>query len=103
MLDKETFCKALSLIKAQEETDRKVTDALQLVGDGHFVFGTDNKYLEALLLVLKEAMGDKYDYISWWLYDATEDYRVWSEDESKEWLLKEPAALYDFIRNECQG
>ena len=101
MISKETFCKALALIYEQRETDRKVTDALQLVGDGPYVFGTENKYLEGLLMVLKEAVGDQYDYISWWLYD-TDDYRVWSEDESKVWDLKEPEALYDYIITECQ-
>lgn len=102
MLSKETFCRALNLIRAQEETDRKFSDALQLVGDGHFVFGVENQYLNALLLVLKEAMEDRYDYIEWWLYDAAEDHRVWSEDESKEWNLTEPGALYDYIRDECR-
>ena len=33
-----------------------------MVGDGHFIFGTDNQYLTAILLVLKEAVDDKYDY-----------------------------------------
>ena len=35
-------------------------------------------------------------------HDESEEYKVWSEDESKEWCLKEPEALYDFIRDECQ-
>ena len=50
-------------------------------------------------MVLKEAVGDQYDYISWWLYDATEDYRVWSADDSQVWTLKEPEALYDYIKS----
>ena len=66
MISKETFCKALSLIKEQDEINQKFSDALQLVGDGHFVFVTDNKYLNALLLVMKEAVDDKCDYIEWW-------------------------------------
>ena len=48
-------------------------------------------------LVLKEAVNDQYDYIDWWLYDASPDYKVWTEDGTKEWCLKEPGALYDFI------
>ena len=101
MISKETFCKVLSLIKEQEETNRKFNDALQLVGDGHFVFGAKNQYLAALMMVMKEAVDDKYDYIEWWLYDATEDHRVWSEYEKKEWNLSDSAALYDFIKDEC--
>lgn len=41
--------------------------------------------------------------ISWWLYDAAPDYEVWTDDEKTKWCLKEPEALYDFIRDECQG
>ena len=54
------------------------------------------------LMLLKEAAHDQYDYISWWLYEGTPDYRVWTDDERKEWYLKEPGALYDFIRDECK-
>ena len=41
--------------------------------------------------------------ISWWLYEAAPDYEVWTDDEKTKWCLKEPEALYDFIRDECQG
>ncbi len=101
-LSKESFCKALALIKEQEEINEQFSNALKLVGNGHFVFGVENRYLEALLLVLKEMVNDKYDYIGWWLYEATGDYAVWSGDEKQEWCLKEPEALYDFIVKECQ-
>ena len=30
------FCKALNMIKEQDETNQKFSDALQLVGDGYF-------------------------------------------------------------------
>lgn len=102
MITKETFVKALALIQEQSNINDQFSKALDLVGDGHFVFGAENKYLEALLLVMKEAANDRYDYISWWLYEASPDFRVWSEDENREWYLKEPEALYDFIINECQ-
>lgn len=102
MLSKEAFCKALRLIQAQTDINIQVEKALDLVGDGHFVFGVNNRYYEALMMVLKETVNDQYDYISWWLYEATPDYKVWSKDEDKEWCLKEPETLYDFIRDECQ-
>lgn len=57
---------------------------------------------DAAMLVLKEAVNDKYDYISWWLYEGEPDYKVWSSDNTEEWNLTEPEALYDFIVNECQ-
>ena len=100
-ISKETFCNALTLIKEQEEIDKQFGEALSNICDGHIVYGTKNKYLEALLAVLKEAADDKYDYIEWWLYEATDEYTVGLQDGTKEWHLKTPEALYDYIINEC--
>ena len=91
----------MALIQEQEQINEQFSKALDLVGNGHFVFGTENRYLSALHLVLKEVMNDKFDYIDWWLYE-TSDYMIWSGDEKKEWCLKEPEALYDFITTEGQ-
>ena len=71
--------------------------ALNLVGNGHFVFGTENKYLLALRDVLKEAVNDQYDYIDWWLYEAADDFEIWEADCTMKYCLKEPEELYDFI------
>lgn len=102
VISKELFCKAIQLLQEQEAIDDEFGQALQKVGNGHFVFGTENKYREALLLVLKAGLNDQYDYIDWWLYEGAPDYKVWSEDESREWDLTEPEALYDFITTECK-
>ena len=92
------------MIGEQEAINEEVAKALSKVMDGCCTFGCDNKWLEALLMVLKEAVHDQYDYIGWWLYEAAEDYKVWASDErGKEWCLKKPEALYDFIVMECQG
>ena len=45
---------------------------------------------------------DQYDFIDWWLYEGAPDYKIWNEDESIEWDLTEPEALYDFITTECK-
>ena len=96
MILKETFCKALRLIKEQEEVDRQFSEALQMVGNGHYVFGTPNRYLDAALLVLKEAVGDKYEYIDWWLFELG-DKAIALADGSQSWDLTTPEALYDYI------
>lgn len=77
--------------------DEQFSKALDLVGNGHFVFGAENKYLLALRDVLKESVNDQYDYIDWWLYEATDDYTVWEADCTMKYCLKEPEALYDYI------
>lgn len=103
MITKETFVKALQLIQEQQEINHQFAKALDLVGDGHYVFGVNNKFYDAAMLVLKEAVNDKYDYISWWLYEGEPDYKVWSSDNTEEWNLTEPEALYDFIVNESKS
>ena len=103
MLSKETFCEALRKIQAQKDRDEQISKALTQMGAGHFVFEGGAPLLAALLDVLKEAVNDQYDYISWWLYDATPDYEVWTDYEKTMCCLTEPEALYDFIRDECQG
>ena len=96
IITKETFCKALEMIQEQERINDEFAQALQKVGNGHYVFGTENKFFDALLMVLKEAVNDQYDYISWWLYE-TSDYIVETSDGSQKWDLREPEALYDYI------
>lgn len=102
VLSKETFCEALRRIRTQRETDEKFSEALQTVGNGYYVFGSENLYLAALQDVLKESVNDKYGYIEWWLYEASPDYLVWSNDEQTRWCLKEPEDLFDFIKDQCQ-
>ena len=50
-------------------------------------------------MVLKEAVNDQYDYISWWLYD-TDDYIAETKDGSQKWDLRELEALYDYLMEE---
>ena len=100
MISKETFCKALQLIKEQEEVDRQFSEALQTVGNGHYVFGTPNRCLDAAILVLVEAVGDKYEYIDWWLFEHGEK-TIELADGSQSWDLTTPEALYDYIVNVC--
>lgn len=50
MISKETFCKALRMIKELGKIDWKFSNALDLVGNGHFVFGTAKQYRKALLI-----------------------------------------------------
>lgn len=101
MISKELFCKVIRLIEEQEAIDDEFSEALQKVGNGHFVFGAENKYREALLMLLKDAVHDQYDYIGWWLYEGAPDYEVWSADNEKKWVLKEPEKLYEYITTEC--
>ena len=72
-------------------------DTLKKVGNGIYLYVVGNRYRKALLLVLQEALGERYDYLSWWLYEGDPDCIVMLEDEEQEWVPKEPDALYDNI------
>lgn len=76
VISKELFCTAIHLLKEQESIDDEFGRALQKVGNGHFAYGTENKYREALLMVLRNAINDQYDYIDWWLYEGAPDYKM---------------------------
>ena len=102
MLGKDCFCKALRMIKEQQDIDDQFGKALNMVGDGHFAYGSGNRYLIALLNVLKEAVGDQYDYIDWRLYEATDDYEVWEADKPLKYCIKEAEDLYDYITGVMQ-
>ena len=53
ILSKSDFCHCISLIREQEEADKKFSKALSLVGDGHFIYGANNKVQKALFFVLQ--------------------------------------------------
>lgn len=97
MISKNTFCKALQLIQEQEDIYDEVSKALDKVLDGSFLLGCDNRFLSALVMVLEETMGDKYEYISWWLWEAPEDSKTVEEVNGCKHDLKEPEALFDFL------
>lgn len=101
MISKETFCKALALLQEQDKLNHVFSKALELMGNGAFVFGSEDRYKEALLLVLAEAVNDQYDYIEWWLYESNICRIVRLADGSKYWDLSKPEALYDYIVGEC--
>ena len=96
IVSKECFCNVLQLILKQRDINKQFSEALKTVVDGRFVFGTPNYYLDAALLVLKEAVGDKYEYIDWWLFELG-DKTIALADGSQSWDLTTPEALYDYI------
>lgn len=97
-LSKEDFCHCLALINEQECIDEEFSKALSTVGDGHFLYGADNKYHKALLIVLNKLFCDEADYIGWWLYeDVEKKVRETVSGKDIEYNLESPEALYDFL------
>ena len=95
MISNDLFCKTITAIQEQGEINDNFSKALQTVGDGHFVFGTDNKYYYALMNILVDIFKDDGEWISWWLYEEVEKV-VWLKDGSKI-RIDTPGQLYDFL------
>ena len=98
MLTKETFVDAISKFKQHEELMDRLDSVCREFGDFRPSLDFGNLHLQALLAVLKESMNDKHDYISWWLYEGTDQTVSWEEDG--QWVaveLKDAGALYDYL------
>ena len=104
MLTRKTFTEAIGNIKKHEEIMDKLNDVVREMGDFPPNLDFESLNRMALLQVLKESMNDKNDYISWWLYEATDDYTVsWEENgRHEERNLKDVDALYDFLAEQTR-
>jgi len=103
-IPKELFLSTISKIQKQEKRMDEFSKALSKVCDGFPVFDKNNLYLEALFDLLKYTMQDKYDNISWWLYEAPDaGYTIsWEENGEKVSVdLTEASALYDYLVGEA--
>lgn len=98
ILSKKDFIKVMKDIQAQRTIYNEVENALEKVIDGHFICGSDNKWLQALMKTLKVMFADeKYDTIEWWLYEDVEkvitvngvDISVESLDDLYDYLVRE--------------
>lgn len=98
MLKRETFVSALENIKQHEALMDRLNDICSQFGDFAPNLDFNSLHLDALRAVLKDAMGDEYDYIGWWLYE-TADYTVWWEEDGREVEcdLTDPNSLYDYL------
>lgn len=98
MLTRETFVSTIAKIKKHEELMDKLNAVCREFGDFRPSLDFSSLYLQALLDVLKEAMCDKYDYISWWLYEHA-GYEVSWEEAGKRIVvnLEDVNDFYDFL------
>ena len=98
ILSKKDFIKVMKDIQAQRKIYNEVENALEKIIDGHFICGSDNKWLQALMKTLKVMFADeKYDTIEWWLYEDVEkvitvngvEISVESLDDLYDYLIRE--------------
>ena len=94
MIKFDLFDKIISAIKEQDKIDQDVSDALELVCDSWVMFNTKNKKYEVLGELLKAAMQDEGEYISWWLYEDVKKV-VWVYKKKID--VSTTKKLYDFL------
>lgn len=98
MLKRETFVSAIDKIRKHEELMDKANKVFREFGDFAPSLDFGSLHLEALLAVLKDAMNDEYDYISWWLYENVDHTISWTEDgKERSRDLNDVNALYDYL------
>lgn len=98
MLKRETFVDAISKIKKHEELMDRLDTVCREFGSFRPSLDFGNLHLQALLEVLKDAMDDEYDYISWWLYEGTDHIVFWEENgQTISVDLTDVNDLYDFL------
>ena len=96
LISRKLFVDTLVGIKKEFENRDNAEKELEKLG---MRFNIDRTpFLESMLEILKEIVPDPYDYIGWWLYDASDYCVSWEEDGQKiEKDLQDPNDLYDFL------
>ena len=99
MLSKESFLIAIKGIQQQRTFNEEMYALLRKYDTQTNGFDCGCLILHTLMSVLIAEMDDKHDYISWWLYESTEDKTVtWTENGVERSVdLTTPEALYDYI------
>lgn len=95
MITFDLFDKIITAIKEQDDIDRKVDDALELLCDSWVMMNTKNKKYWALGELLKVVMNDKDDFIGWWLYEDVE--KEVTLKNNKKINLSTTKSLYEYL------
>ena len=102
MLSKELFVKVINGLEKFEKTALKINESLK---DYFMDFNIIPSYFEQLILELLEAgMNDKYEWISYYLYelDYGHNFKMGdvTEEDGTNIDISTPEKLYDFIVEE---
>lgn len=106
MISLDLFKSIVSHIKQQEEKDEKLT---KLLVDPDFTgwISTANDLIDDLVKLLEYELGDKYEYISWWLYDISDGnkfvYEDFKDDKQVRYNLNDLKDLYNYIIGDLEA
>ena len=100
MISLDLFKSVIGHIYQQEEKDKKLTE---LLIDPDFTgwISTANDLIDDLINLLEYELGDKYETVSWWIYDISDGkkfvYEDIDEDKQVEFNLNNLDDLYYYI------
>lgn len=106
MISLKLFKSIIEHIYQQEEKDKKLTE---LLIDPDFTgwISTANDLIDDLVKLLEYELGDKYEYISWWLYDVSDGnkfvYEDFKEDKQVRYNLNDLKDLYNYIIGDLEA
>ncbi len=97
MISKETFVKAMNIIRDFNRQLHHLMDVENLPGHDIMVYSTDSYYMEAVSCIFANAFGMSSSPLEWWLYECFEDkeryVRVGGEIRS----VVDPGDFYDTL------
>lgn len=106
MISLDLFKSIISHIKQQEEKDEKLTKLL-IDPDFNGWISTANDLIDDLVKLLEYELGDKYEYISWWLYDISDGnkfvYEDFKDDKQVRYNLNSPEDLYYYVIDDLEA
>lgn len=104
MIAKEEFIKAIGALKQQDAIDNNFQTHMEAAFPGSYAPIYENVLWSLSIHLLELAMEDRYEYVSWWVYETDFGKREnmaeisWTENNQKKSVnLTTPAALYDFL------
>lgn len=110
-ISEELFAATLNAIKAGHEEQLEFDKAMSKFSDGYFISTIGNKWLDALIELLENVVGDevsqKYgSMISWWLYEDISPKVIYLQPEHPknttgkelEISVETPEQLYEYFK-----
>lgn len=99
LLSKSEFKEIVGLMMAQQSKFESFNDALNHVGDGHYLFASPNGNEQACMLMLKRIFDDTGDWLSYWFYEADcKGFSWWKDNAAEtEHRVETLDDLYDFL------
>ena len=99
MITKKEFCEIFDLLIKQREIDNEFEESMnKCFTDSCGIFLLNSNLWDAALQALAIAANDKYDYISWWVFEDDMKGRLTiTEQDGTEYAIHNPEELYDLI------